>query len=413
MSDTKTIAQQFLDALAANDAATYEKILHPSVGLRLWGWRGSESHRPRARVMKRLMDEWTAWPDATLETHTLIAEEPRVAIEFRIQATERGQYVEHNRTAMLQIKDGQVHVIDLYCAEPVPSLRRKNWIAPAHVSEAALHQLFATYHHMNDWRERISASHSGFRSLRYVQSGSGLAHPASNEIEGVRWTAEETDARITALIEWHRQRNIGFVWSVTPYDTPSDLRKRLERHGFVLAGDQAVMARVGLDNLDDIATNPAVTVEVVDGTNDDALEACLQITGRCFNMTKEQIDHWRPSMFERRKDPAINVWDVTYLARWYGKPIANARVVYRAGVAYLGGAATLSQYRNQKVYATLLHHRLEDARARGYHVSFIHAEPMSRRVVARYGFKEYARFHLYGWMPEMDMEVIKAIVPDE
>jgi GNAT superfamily N-acetyltransferase len=413
MTDSKTIAQQFLDTLVANDTASYEKILHPAVGLRLWGWRGSESHRPRARVMQRLMNEWAAWPDATLETHTIIAEGNRIAVEFRIQATEHGQYVEHNRSAVLQIKDEQVHVIDLYCAEPVPSLRRKNWIAPADIGETELHQLFAAYHHLNDWRERISASHSGFRSLRYVQTGSGLAHPASNEVEGVRWTAEEADARIAELIEWHRQRHIGFVWFVTPYDTPADLRERLERHGFMLAGDQAVMARVGLDNLDDIPINPQVTVEVVDGTNDDVIEASLQITGRCFNLTKEQIDHWRPSMFERRKDSAINTWDVNYLAHWLGKPVATARVVYRAGVAYLGGAATLPEYRNQKVYSTLLRYRLADARARGYHISFIHAEPMSRRVVARYGFKEYARFHLYGWMPEMDAEVIKAIVPDE
>jgi len=38
---------------------------------------------------------------------------------------------------------------------------------------------------------------------------------------------------------------------------------------------------------------------------------------------------------------------------------------------------------------------------------------VSRRVVARYGFKEYARTYVYGWMPVMDMDVIRSLVPDE
>ena len=413
MSDTKTLAQQFLAALAANDEKTFETILHPSVGLRFWRWDGSESHRPRARVVQRLRAEWAAWPDATLEPLSVLAEGERVAVEFRVQASEQGRYVEHNRSALLQMKDEQVYVIDLYAAEPVPSVRRKNWIAPKTISEAELHQLFAAYGHAQDWRERISPSHSSVKSLRWARAGSGLEHPSSNEIEGTRWTETEADARIAEWIAWHRQRNLGFVWHVTPYDTPSDLRERLERHGFALAGDVAVMARVGLDELDDIALNPDVTVEIEDSRSDEAIEASIQITGRCFNLTKEQLDAWRPAVFERRRNPAITAWDVIYLARLNGKAVATARVVYRAGLAYLGGAATLPAYRNHKVYSTLLRRRLEDARLRGYHVSFIHAEPMSRRVVKRYSFKEYARYYVYGWMPVMDIEVIKSIVPDE
>jgi hypothetical protein len=39
--------------------------------------------------------------------------------------------------------------------------------------------------------------------------------------------------------------------------------------------------------------------------------------------------------------------------------------------------------------------------------------PGARRVVARYGFKEYACTFVYGWMPMMDMDVIRSLVPDE
>jgi hypothetical protein len=56
---------------------------------------------------------------------------------------------------------------------------------------------------------------------------------------------------------------------------------------------------------------------------------------------------------------------------------------------------------------------LEDASARGYHVSAIYAGPMSRRVVERYGFEEYARLEVYGWMPQIDMDIIRSLVPNE
>jgi hypothetical protein len=35
------------------------------------------------------------------------------------------------------------------------------------------------------------------------------------------------------------------------------------------------------------------------------------------------------------------------------------------------------------------------------------------RVVARYGFKEYARTYVYAWMPVIDLDVIRSLVPDE
>ncbi len=81
------------------------------------------------------------------------------------------------------------------------------------------------------------------------------------------------------------------------------------------------------------------------------------------------------------------------------------------GIAYLGGSGVLPDYRGQRVYATLLRRRLEEAQQRGYHVAAINAEPLSRPIVEKYGFKEYARSYIYGWMPVIDVDVIKSLVP--
>lgn len=413
MSDTKQLAQKFLDALAANAKAKYEEILSESAGMRIERWDGGEAYRPRTRVIEKLMGEWSAWIEPRLETFSLIADDERAAAEFRIQAMEKDRYMEHNRAAFLVIKDDKIQTIDLYCPEPQPSARRKGWIAPANLNDDEINRLFDSLQFAWDIREWIPPNFRGFQSPQIRSNGTDDSHPGSNFIGAARWTAGEADQRIEEIVTYHRERNIGFTWFVSSHDTPADLSERLERHGLVLAGDQAVMARVGLENLDDIPTNPNVEIELVDGSNEESVEAILQMTAVSFHWTAQQIDERRPGFLERIKNPEFRKIEVQYLARLNGKPVADARVVFRGGIAYLGGASTLPEYRGQKIYSTLLRRRLEEARARGYNIAAIHAEPMSRRVVKRYSFKEYAKAYVYAWMPVIDMDVIRSLVPDD
>ena len=107
MTDPQQLAQDFLNALSSNDPARYEAVLSEEVGMRLNRWDGREIYRPRKRVMQRFIDEWSSWPDPSLEGFEIVATGDRVALEFRIQATENDRYVEHNRSAFLTIKDDQ------------------------------------------------------------------------------------------------------------------------------------------------------------------------------------------------------------------------------------------------------------------------------------------------------------------
>ncbi|MBI4790031.1 MAG: GNAT family N-acetyltransferase [Chloroflexi bacterium] len=413
MSEAKQLAQQFLAALAANDIVKFQAVLAEDAGMRIARWDGGEAYRPRARVIQRLVEEWSGWPDPKLETHSVLADGERVAVEFRIQATENNRYVEHNRSAFLVVKDNKVETIDLYCAEPLPSARRKGWIAPATLSDDEINRLFESFQYTFDPREWIPPNSAGHVNRRIGYGGSYDAHPGSNWVGGARWSAAEADARIHEMIAHYRERNVGFSWHVGAYDTPADLAQRLERHGFALAGDQAMMARVGLDNLDDIPINPNIEIEILDGSNESSIEASIEIIAVCFKWTREQVAERRPGFYERLKSPKFREEETSYLARLDGKPVAGAHLALRGGVAYMGGAGTLPEYRGQKIYSTLLRRRLQDAHDRGYHIAAIHAEPMSRRVVKRYRFKEYARFFVYAWMPVMDMAVIKSLVPDE
>ena len=410
MSNSKQLVDCLAEALMSTEASCYESILDEDVSLLFGRWDDSEAHRPRRRVIQRLMKERMTWQDPKIEVFNIISEGDVIAFEFRIQATEYDRYIEHNRSAFLKVQDDRIKQIYLYCPEPIPSARRKGWIAPATLTEEELDQVFESLFNSGDFREWIPPDGSGYRSLRGGMGGSGEAHPGSNSVGFVRWTSEDADQKIEEIITSHRERNIGFQWLVSSHDTPADLRERLERHGLILAGDAAVMARLGLENLD-IPTNPNVTVEVLDGLNGAANDATAHITQICFNFTQEQIDQRKAGMVERMRDERLRDREINFLAYLNGQPVGIARLQLQGGIAYMGGAATLPEFRGQKIYSTLLRQRLELARSRGYQVAAIVAEPMSRRVVSCYGFKEYARTYIYGWMPVIDIDVIKSLVP--
>ena len=396
MSAAHDTAQKFLDALAAIDTAAFEAVLAEDAGLRRMGSDGAEAYRPRERVIGRLQAEWSAWPDARLECLSLLAEGERAAVEFRIQATDTasGRYLEHIRAAFLTLADGRVQTIELYCPEPFPSAHRQGWIAPATLDDEALGRLLEEQNYSSDMRRHIGSKSSGRLSVRRFQEGSGLAHPGANTVGGVHWTPAEAEAQIAAMIDEHRQRNIGFIWMVAPHDTRADLSQRLEARGLVLAGTAAVMVRRGLEDLDEIPVNPAVTLALADVTREDHLEAVLRIGAASFNWPPEQIPEWRGNLIDHAQSPQARETEIDYLA-------------------YLGGASTLPELRGRKVYSTLLRRRLEAARERGYHLGAIQAEPMSRRIVVRYGFVERARTQIYAWMPVIDMDVIRSLAPDD
>src|SRR5690348_4627702 len=153
MANTKELAEQLLGALVARDTAGVAALLSDDVALRIGGWRGSEAYRPRDRVLARLQAEWDGWPDPRLEIFTVLGDEARAAVEFRIQVTQQDRYVEHNRSAFLTVAGERITLIDLYCPEPIRSAHRKGWIAPATLSEAEIRRALVEMRSRFDLRE--------------------------------------------------------------------------------------------------------------------------------------------------------------------------------------------------------------------------------------------------------------------
>ncbi len=276
---SEEIVEKFFEAIRIGERVRLEAVLAEDAGMRIGRWDGAEAYRPRHRVITRLLQESFAWRDATWHLIEMIANENRAAFEFRIQATENARYVEHNRAAFLTLRDGKVQTIELYCPEPIPSARRQHdEIVPGTLSDDELRRYFETFEYMWDIREWIPVNIASRLSQRLWWGEREDAHPKSNRVGNVRWRAEEADAQIEEIIAHYRARNAGFTWFTGPFDTPPDLRARLEKHGLALAGDQALMVRAGLENLSDIPTNPSVELELLDGSSQ-----LQRAKARCLN----------------------------------------------------------------------------------------------------------------------------------
>lgn len=405
------IGHEFMEALADNRAARYEALLTEDAGLRIWNWEGNEALRPRDKVIGRLLQEWSRLENPALECLSMTASEDRVAIEFRIRTHTGACYRLQNGSAFLTLGGARIEVIDLYYARPVPAGPPTGWIAPQTLSFAELEQLILG---SNSFDLRLSLP----QPLRYrlmpdlAIFGIDASSPAINGVELARLSEAEADARIEEIIALFRAQGIGFHWQVTPLDTPADLCERLERHGLMYAGASIAMARGDLEHLD-IPINPDLTIQQVDGRDPGLFDQAARITGDCFHMSADEFDKWRAFWLDELVHPSPGREELAYLALLHGRPVASARLILGGGFAHLSSAGTLPQFRGRRAYSTLLKRRLEDARRRGYQIATIDAGPMSQRVVERFGFKEYGRARIYGWMPVMDPEVIRQIVPDE
>jgi len=69
---------------------------------------------------------------------------------------------------------------------------------------------------------------------------------------------------------------------------------------------------------------------------------------------------------ERLRNPLFREKEASFLARLDGQPVAFGRLLLEGGMAYLGGSGVMPEYRGQRVYATVLRRRLEEAHARGF-----------------------------------------------
>lgn len=366
-----------------------DSVLDDDVELRIWSSDGAEVHRSRDAAGQRLAAEARSWIDPAAEVVAETASATRGAVQVRVVEGPGARRVVHERCAVATVRGGRIAALEMYCGEPVPCGPPAGYIAPASLSDDDLGRLLAAQKN-GDVRRYIGSRRYRRKSARIMSDGGDAADPITNFVFNTRWSDAEADRRIDDTIAWHRDRGRGFQWLVDGFDEPADLAARLERRGFVFAGEETAMAV----RLTDVAAIPAaadVELRPIEDDDPHQQELALDIVVQAFGFTEERRQDMRRWWPERLRSVGNPFPRIHYLAHVAGRAVGFGSLSLCAGTAQLTGAAVLPDARRRGVYTTLLARRLTDAVEYGYHIASIGAAPGSRRVVERYGFRPFHR----------------------
>ncbi|MBS1721875.1 MAG: GNAT family N-acetyltransferase [Armatimonadetes bacterium] len=195
--------------------------------------------------------------------------------------------------------------------------------------------------------------------------------------------------------EFFRGRATNWEFNVTPFTNPRLIPAIVER-GWTEVQFENLMAR-SLYDLSDIATNDVET-RVVTG---DGRDAWADIGTRGFFG-----DNVPPSCQNLPSIIAGSPGTTCFLAYVDGKPAATATLSQHEATVYLGGAATLKEFRGRGAQTALLAARLRYAQANGCDLALCECTPgaQSQRNQERAGFRVVYTKMVYskpGLMPPM------------
>ena len=203
-----------------------------------------------------------------------------------------------------------------------------------------------------------------------------------------RFSDSDADQRIKDIRSWFRVRGREeFMWMVGESATPADLVDRLIALGAELDEEDPIGTGMILER-EPPPGRPDVETRRVETFEDFA--AAVRIT-----MEDAPADVWAATeaTLTTTWDEVRNYGDrLGFVALVDGKPVASAQLVWLSnGLPYLGGAATLSEYRGRGAFRALVRARWDEAVAHGTPILLVQAGKMSEPIFRRLGFEATSR----------------------
>jgi hypothetical protein len=237
-----------------------------------------------------------------------------------------------------------------------------------------------------DKEQRISVQFPGFRReeagsvVRYVDT-----NPESdiNFILYSKLTASNADAVIQSEMDYFGENGRSCEWKLYDHDTPSDLRQRLQAHGFTIGEEEAIMA-LELSQAPDILLQPIITTHVRRLTDPADVAQVVAVEEAVWGGDRSS---WGDRLATEMRDAPDYV--SIYVAYGDGDPACAGWLNFspNSQFASLWGGSTKPEYRKKGMYTAVLAARVQEAIQRGYRFLTIDASPMSRPIVAKHGFQ--------------------------
>jgi len=207
-----------------------------------------------------------------------------------------------------------------------------------------------------------------------------------------RLDEDNADAVIESEIACFEGLGRDFEWKAYAHDTPPDLVARLKTRGFEVEDPEAVMV-LDLARASDALWQP-IAQDVRRLTDPAQLVEIAEIHEVVWG---EKFD-WLPKALADEM-AADNERIQFYTAYADCVPACAAWIRFHPGTQFasLWGGSTLPAFRRRGLYTAVLSIRAQEARRRGYRFLTIDASPMSRPIVAKYGFQLLTFAHACNW----------------
>lgn len=190
-----------------------------------------------------------------------------------------------------------------------------------------------------------------------------------------RFDSAHAEARIVEELAGLERAGMEAEWKFHDFDSPADLKSRLEDHGLTCHHVEALMVfQVGTDRLESRA-RPGVSIEEASGAALDEIVALQETVWKCRLP-------WLGGVLRRRSDPI-------YCARVDGRVVGSGWIDFCDGseFAELHGGSVAEDCRGRGIYSLLFERRIADAQARGTPFLAVDAAPISRPILERRGFR--------------------------
>ena len=244
-----------------------------------------------------------------------------------------------------------------------------------------------------DHDERREARYPGMRRevappvVRLVdpsRDGSVIIHSQLNQKNAENVIRRETD--------YFSQLGLDFEWKVFDYDRPENLKSRLEEQGFEVDAAEAVLV-LDLETGPGLLTLPASS-EVRRVTDSRTIKALVSVQNAVWGGNHDWLAR-RLGGDLKSAPEALSV----YVAYDENTPVSTAWIRFSAygHFASLWGGSTLPAYRGKGFYTALVSVRLQEAVERGFRFATVDAQPPSRPILEKRGFKLLTRAQACHW----------------
>ena len=192
-------------------------------------------------------------------------------------------------------------------------------------------------------------------------------------------------------LEYFRPLEQPFTWKVYDHDRLPSLKKKLVSHGFVSDGDPTAVMVLDVKKADASLFQP-VQADVRRVNTIEGLKDIIHVLDNVWGGHNTWVNDRLGSHLQ------IPGYLSVYAAYVEDQPASIAWTYFpRGSFATLFAGSTISEYRKQGLYTSLLATRLKEIRERGYRFAVVEAGAMSKPIVTRHGFQQLTTVYDFEW----------------